>query len=277
MSSQAADRRALRAPVGDGRDQRHARLVLGRRRAPRAPARRSRRRARMLDDGAAIVDVGGESTRPGSDGVPLDEELRRVVPVLEALAGAAGLDRHGEGRGRAPGARARRRARERRDGAARRPRARGRRRGGGRVRLPDAHARRAADDAGATRSTTTSSREVKAFLEERLGVRGRGGDPRGARLPRPRDRVREDGRAQPRAVRRLGELVALGRPVLVGFSRKSTARPGPRRPVGDRRHARRRRSARRSRRSTAARRSSAPTTSASTSRRCASRGRSPAR
>jgi dihydropteroate synthase len=43
---------------------------------------------RMLDDGAAIVDVGGESTRPGSEGVPLDEELRRVVPVLEALAGA---------------------------------------------------------------------------------------------------------------------------------------------------------------------------------------------
>jgi dihydropteroate synthase len=42
----------------------------------------------MLDDGAAIVDVGGESTRPGSDGVSPDEELRRVVPVLEGLAGA---------------------------------------------------------------------------------------------------------------------------------------------------------------------------------------------
>jgi dihydropteroate synthase len=42
---------------------------------------------RMVDEGAAIVDVGGESTRPGSDGVTLDEELRRVVPVLEAVAG----------------------------------------------------------------------------------------------------------------------------------------------------------------------------------------------
>ncbi len=42
---------------------------------------------RMLAAGAAIVDVGGESTRPGAEGVPLDEELRRVVPVLEALAG----------------------------------------------------------------------------------------------------------------------------------------------------------------------------------------------
>jgi dihydropteroate synthase len=42
----------------------------------------------MLDDGAAIVDVGGESTRPGSEGVQVDEELARVVPVLERLAGA---------------------------------------------------------------------------------------------------------------------------------------------------------------------------------------------
>jgi len=42
----------------------------------------------MLDEGAAIVDVGGESTRPGSKGVPVDEELERVVPVLERLAGA---------------------------------------------------------------------------------------------------------------------------------------------------------------------------------------------
>jgi dihydropteroate synthase len=43
---------------------------------------------RMLDEGAAIVDVGGESTRPGAEPVSLDEELRRVVPVLEALSGS---------------------------------------------------------------------------------------------------------------------------------------------------------------------------------------------
>jgi dihydropteroate synthase len=42
----------------------------------------------MLADGAGIVDVGGESTRPGSVGVSADEELRRVVPVLEGLEGA---------------------------------------------------------------------------------------------------------------------------------------------------------------------------------------------
>jgi dihydropteroate synthase len=42
---------------------------------------------RMLDEGAAIVDVGGESTRPGSAGVSLDEELSRVLPVVENLTG----------------------------------------------------------------------------------------------------------------------------------------------------------------------------------------------
>jgi dihydropteroate synthase len=46
---------------------------------------------RMLDEGAAIVDVGGESTRPGSDPVSVDEELHRVVPVLERLAGEVPL------------------------------------------------------------------------------------------------------------------------------------------------------------------------------------------
>jgi len=42
---------------------------------------------RMLDEGAAIVDVGGESTRPGAEPVSLEEELRRVIPVLERLEG----------------------------------------------------------------------------------------------------------------------------------------------------------------------------------------------
>jgi len=42
---------------------------------------------RMFDEGAAIVDVGGESTRPGSTGVSAAEELGRVLPVLEGLEG----------------------------------------------------------------------------------------------------------------------------------------------------------------------------------------------
>ncbi len=39
----------------------------------------------MVADGANVVDVGGESTRPGAEPVPADEELRRVVPVIRAL------------------------------------------------------------------------------------------------------------------------------------------------------------------------------------------------
>ena len=42
----------------------------------------------LADEGAAILDIGGESTRPGSLPVPLDEELARVVPVIERLAAA---------------------------------------------------------------------------------------------------------------------------------------------------------------------------------------------
>jgi len=40
----------------------------------------------MAAEGADVVDVGGESTRPGAAEVPIEEELRRVVPVIDALA-----------------------------------------------------------------------------------------------------------------------------------------------------------------------------------------------
>jgi len=43
---------------------------------------------RLIDEGADIVDVGGESTRPGAEPVDEREELRRVVPVVEAIAGS---------------------------------------------------------------------------------------------------------------------------------------------------------------------------------------------
>ena len=42
---------------------------------------------RLIDEGADILDIGGESTRPGASLVSLDEERRRVLPVIEALAG----------------------------------------------------------------------------------------------------------------------------------------------------------------------------------------------
>jgi dihydropteroate synthase len=43
---------------------------------------------RLVDEGADLLDVGGESTRPGSDPVPAEEESRRVLPVIEGLLAA---------------------------------------------------------------------------------------------------------------------------------------------------------------------------------------------
>lgn len=45
---------------------------------------------RMVEEGARFIDIGGESSRPGADPVPADEERRRVLPVIEALAGNIG-------------------------------------------------------------------------------------------------------------------------------------------------------------------------------------------
>ena len=45
-----------------------------------------RRALQMVEEGADIVDIGGESTRPGSEPVAVEEELRRTIPVIESLA-----------------------------------------------------------------------------------------------------------------------------------------------------------------------------------------------
>src|SRR3954469_8631393 len=42
----------------------------------------------MITDGADIIDIGGESTRPGAEPVRVDDGLARVLPLVEALAGA---------------------------------------------------------------------------------------------------------------------------------------------------------------------------------------------
>jgi dihydropteroate synthase len=46
---------------------------------------------RMAEEGAAILDIGGESTRPGAQPVGIEEELRRVIPVIEGLVGTGAL------------------------------------------------------------------------------------------------------------------------------------------------------------------------------------------
>ena len=44
------------------------------------------RAVRMAEEGADIIDIGGESTRPGSEPLAIEEELRRIIPVIEALS-----------------------------------------------------------------------------------------------------------------------------------------------------------------------------------------------
>ncbi|HXF97302.1 MAG TPA: dihydropteroate synthase [Gaiellaceae bacterium] len=176
---------------------------------------------RLVEEGAAIVDVGGESTRPGAAPVPEAEELRRVLPVLEGLAGVPlSVDTS-------------------KAAVARRALALGA------EMVNDVTALRgdpglvevvAEHDAylclmhmqGEPRTMQAAPRyddvvsEVAAFLEERLAFAVAHGvreelvclDP-GIGFGKTPDHNLE-------LVRRLGELAALGRPLLVGLSRKST-------------------------------------------------------
>lgn len=50
------------------------------------PGEAVRHATQMISDGVDVVDVGGESTRPGSDPVPAEDEIRRVLPVIEGIA-----------------------------------------------------------------------------------------------------------------------------------------------------------------------------------------------
>jgi dihydropteroate synthase len=175
----------------------------------------------MLDDGAAIVDVGGESTRPGSEGVSVDEELRRVVPVLEGLAGLpVSID--------TSKAEVARRALEL-----------------GAELVNDVTALRsdprlaevaAEADAyvclmhmqGTPRTMQTApsyedvASEVTAFLEERLAFAVAHGIAEGRICLDPGIGFGKTVEQNFELVRRLDVLLALGRPVLVGFSRKSS-------------------------------------------------------
>ena len=159
--------------------------------------------AELAAQGAAILDVGGESTRPGAEAVDAELERERVQPVVAALAGPAGpgaevsIDTSKAAGGRR---RPRRRGddRQRRHRPARRPRARGTLR---RARLhagADAHAGHAADDAVRPHLRRRRRRRARVPRRADPGRRRR----RGRRAPdlgRPRDRVRQDALPQPRA------------------------------------------------------------------------------
>jgi dihydropteroate synthase len=175
----------------------------------------------MLEEGAAIVDVGGESTRPGSDGVPVDEELRRVVPVLEALRGEpVSID--------TSKAEVARRALELgaelvNDVTAL----------GGDSAMAAVVAESGAycclmHMQGAPRTMQADPRyddvvsDVKAFLEERLAFAVSEGIREDLICLDPGIGFGKTVEHNFELVRRLPELASLGRPVVIGFSRKST-------------------------------------------------------
>jgi dihydropteroate synthase len=176
---------------------------------------------RMLEEGAAIVDIGGESTRPGAEPVPLDEELRRVLPVLEGLAGLPiSID--------TAKAEVARRALE-----------------AGAELVNDVTALRGdpalagvvADSnaylclmhmQGEPRTMQAAPRyddvvgEVAAFLEERLSFAVAAGIAAERICLDPGFGFGKTVEHNLELLRRLGVIAALGRPVLVGISRKST-------------------------------------------------------
>ena len=179
---------------------------------------------RMIAEGAAIVDVGGESTRPGSDGISPEEELRRVVPVLDRLGGEVPLSIDTSKAAVARAALVR-----------------------GAILVNDITALRGdpelagvVGDAGAylclmhmqgePRTMQEEPRyadvaaEVAAFLEERLAFAVAQGIPEERICLDPGIGFGKTVEQNLELVRRLDVLLALGRPVLVGFSRKSSLR-----------------------------------------------------
>ena len=179
---------------------------------------------RMIEEGAAIVDVGGESTRPGSDGVSAEEELARVVPVLDRLGRAIPVSIDTS---KAVVAEA---ALER-----------------GAILVNDVTALRGdpglADVVagagtylclmhmqGEPRTMQQEPRygdvvaEVASFLEERLAFAVARGVPEERICLDPGIGFGKTVAHNLELVRRLDVLLALGRPVLVGFSRKSSLR-----------------------------------------------------
>jgi dihydropteroate synthase len=177
---------------------------------------------RMLAGGAAIVDVGGESTRPGSEGVSADEELRRVVPVLERLADAVPVSIDTS---KAVVARAALElgAELVNDVTALRgdPELAGVVAGSG-AHVCLMHMR------GEPRTMQRDPRyddvaaEVTAFLEERLRFAVAQGIPEERICLDPGIGFGKTPAQNVELVRRLDVLLSLGRPVLVGFSRKSS-------------------------------------------------------
>jgi dihydropteroate synthase len=177
---------------------------------------------RMVAEGAAIVDLGGESTRPGAEPVTMDEELRRVAPVLEAVGGelAVSIDTTKAEVARLAVAL-------------------------GAELVNDVTALRGDPGMAETVAETGAYlclmhmqgeprtmqanpiyddvvADVAAFLEERLAFAVAAGVPEDRTLLDPGIGFGKTVEHNFELIRRLDELTALGRPLVVGFSRKSS-------------------------------------------------------
>ncbi len=186
-----------------------------------SPAEAAEAARRMLADGAALVDVGGESTRPGADPVSREEELRRVVPVLELLAGApVSIDTSRAEvavRALALGAQMVNDVTAlRRD-----PDLAGVVADGG-ADLCLMHMQGQPRTMQAAPHYEDVVAEVAAFLEERLAFAVAAGIPEERVCLDPGIGFGKTPDQNLELVRRLDRIVAIGRPVLVGLSRKST-------------------------------------------------------
>ena len=158
---------------------------------------------RMAEQGAGIIDVGGESTRPGAQPVDEAEERRRVIPVIEALAGRVSVpisvDTYKAATADA-GARGGRVDRQRHQRPALRGGA-GRRRGTARRRdRPDAHARPLARHVSAGVLRRRRRRSARRAAREH-GVRDRRRRRDGSHPRRSGTRLREGGASQLRGAR----------------------------------------------------------------------------
>jgi dihydropteroate synthase len=188
----------------------------------------------LAAEGAAILDVGGESTRPGADPVTEEEELRRVVPVVEGLAGVARVSID-TSKARVAAAALDAGADYVNDVTAFR----------GDPELAGLVADRGVDCClmhmlGTPRTMQQDPRyddvvsEVKAFLEQRLAYAVGEGVAEERVMLDPGIGFGKTVEHNLELIRRLDEIVALGRPVVFGVSRKSFLGKLTGRDVGER-------------------------------------------
>jgi len=177
---------------------------------------------RLVEEGARMLDVGGESTRPGADAVPAEEELRRVVPVVEGLAGAGATISIDTSKAAVATASLDAGASYVNDVTAFR----------GDPELAGLVADRGADCClmhmlGTPRTMQDDPRyddvvsDVKAFLEARLAFAVAEGVAEARVMLDPGIGFGKTLEHNLELLARLGEIVALGRPVVIGLSRKA--------------------------------------------------------